>query len=201
MSENARRVPRELPITATVASNLSEWANTFLGDVDGIPVPLSPQYVEGNHYLTALEARALNWAYVNRATSVANSELTRTGKAKGSDAEKAAWLKAYLNGGYQFTERLGGVFSASILEIAADKLFFEIGRTQGKFSGEYKGPNTNAVAREARAEMVTKILTDPTLSEKYTPLVSGMIARLLTEKVETQERTKKDKVDATAVEL
>src|SRR5271166_4996710 len=194
MSENTRRVPRELPITATVASNLSEWSDKFLGDVDGIPVPLTPQYVEGNHCLTALDARALNWAYVNRATSVANSELTRTGKAKAPDPEKAEWLKAHLNGGYQFTERLGGIFSASILEIAADKLFFERGREQGKFVGEYKGPNTSAVAREARAEMVTKILTDPTLAEKYTPLVSAMIARLLVEKVETQERTKKDKV-------
>lgn len=190
MSEATRRERHVHEVTSEtppdcVASRLAEHGSKYLKVIAGIPVAMKAPYD-----VSTKEGRTLSWAYANRAASVANSNIMRGKQKDLSDADKQAWLTAYMNGGYKFTDDLGAEFSSSLLETAADRVFFELGVAQGKFSGKHEDHVTPA-EREKRAGMVQKILTDPSLADKYTPQIEAMVATMLAERHAIQTRTRK----------
>ena len=170
-----------------VMSRLAEHAARYVKIVAGYTVAVKAPYAPG-HVCSDKDARALNWAYTNRAGSVANSAVTRGKESKLDDAGKMAYLTSYLNGGYSFTDDLGSEFSASLLETACDRLVFELGVKQGKLSGVYSDHDTT-VERNKRAGVVKKVLTDPSLADKYEGQVRDMIGTILSERHAIQTRT------------
>lgn len=176
-----------------VMTRLAEHASRYVKIVAGYTVAVKAPYAAG-HVCSEKDARALNWAYINRASSVANSAVTRP--TKGSklvdDESKVAYLTSYLNGGYSFTDDLGSEFSSSLLETAADRLVFELGVKQGKLSGVYSDHDTS-VERDKRAGVVKKVLTNPSLADKYEGQVRDMIGTILAERHAIQTRTAKGK--------
>jgi hypothetical protein len=187
MSEQRNRAPREVTNVDSVATRLSEFATTYVKVVAGFPVPVAPKYNEG-HRCSALDARALNWAHVSRAASVANSNVTRGAQSKLSDAEKVAWLTKYLNEEYKFTEDLGSEFGSNVVETAVDRIVFNLGVAQGKLSGSYDD-HSGSAEREKRQPLVTKIMTDPSLADKYEPMARSEIAAIFAERHEIATRS------------
>jgi hypothetical protein len=182
-----------------VMSRLAEHAARYVKIVAGYTVAVKAPYGAG-HVCSDKDARALNWAYTNRASSVANSFVTR-GKIKdGSDEEKIKYLTDYLNGGYSFTDDLGSEFSASLLETATDRLVFELGVKQGKLSGVYSDHDTTG-ERNKRAGVVKKVLTDPGLADKYEGQVRDMIGTILSERHAIQTRTARGNETELDIEL
>lgn len=171
----------------TVASRLAEHATRFVKVVAGYPVAVRAPFD-----LSTNEGRILSWAYMNRAASTANAAITQGKERTLDDAGKRKYLNEYLNGGYSFTSDLGSEFSASLLETAADRVVFELGVAQGKLSGSYSD-HASADERSKRAGVVKKILTDPSLADKYESRVASMIETILGEKHAVRTRgAKKD---------
>lgn len=171
----------------TVASRLAEHGERYIKVVAGLVGAFKAPYD-----ISTPEGKILSWAYLNRAASTANAALTQGKESKLDDAGKRAYLTAYLNGGYTFTSDLGSEFSMSLLEIAADRVVFELGVAQGKLSGAYSD-HASTDERTKRAGVVKKILTDPSLADKYESRVRSMIETILNEKHAVRTRgAKKD---------
>jgi hypothetical protein len=180
----------------SVAARLAEHATRYVKVIAGIPVVVKAPFSEG-HVCSAKEARALNWAYANRAGSVANSTVTRQMKDKPDD-EKVAYLNSYMNGGYSFSDDLGSEFSRSLLEIAADRVVFDLAKQTGDY---WDHVDSEEVAK--RKPVVDKLLAydNPAKLEKYVSDISEKIALTLSERHAIQTRKARGEEASLAIEL
>lgn len=175
----------------TLASVFHNEAETYTKVVAGYTVPVRAAFKEGDT-LTALQARALSAYVLERAASVANSNIDRGSWKDMSDAEKVAKATAYLGGEYKLSDDIGSVFGISILNDAATKIVAELA------GDKVKGMEEKAL-REALAPHVARFLNDPSIVEKYEGKVRDTIATILAERHE--KRTRTAKADTFALEV
>lgn len=171
----------------TLASVFETEAVTFTKIVAGYTVPVRAMFHEGDT-LTALQARALSSYYLERGASVANSNIDRGSWSKLDDGEKVAKASAYLSGNgenaYTFSDDIGGVFGASLLEQAALAVLAKAN------AEKLKGVSEADVAKKLTPH-IARFLNSPDAA-KYEDEMRGTMAAILAERHEKRTRTTKE---------
>jgi len=172
----------------TLAEIFATENETYVKIIAGFTVPVVRKFAEG-HVCSATEAQALSNYFVDRAASVANSNIERGSWSKKTDEEKTTLARDYLIGAgekpYAFSDDIGSdVFGMSLLRKGAT-------RVVAAMAGDKVAGMTESEIAKAVEPSVTKMLHSPEFTEKYQDKVRAAMEAILAERHEKRTRSAK----------
>lgn len=185
--------------TRTLVDVYSAESATYVKIVAGYTVPVVKRFTEG-HACSAIEAQALSAYVLERAASVANSNIDRGSWKELADGDKVAKARDYLagngeKGSYVFTDNIGAdVFGLSLLDLAAINVLYKANEAAFTAKGIVSVVDIRATLFEpvdGKPSHVARLLNDPTKTEAYHDRLGAEMERILAERHEKKTRTAK----------
>lgn len=147
---------------------------------------------------TESEARAFSSKIIERGMSVANSNVTRPGKADSKisrEIAEAGSEQAYINkylATYKLSDDVGSEFAMTLLEKAIDRVVYDTAAALLVKKGKPVAPyETKSADLEERAGHVLQVVSDTKLLVRYRKQILAAMHAILAEKHEVKTRKSK----------